>query len=825
MQRGQLRLYVSGAVLALLAAFAAAFLTQSAAFVRGLEVHAADLRVAAFQAPEPPSDRIVIAAITEDTVTQFPYRSPVDREFIANLLRELERKGVRAVGLDILFDQPTEAHKDEYLWETLREVSMPVFISYTNSPLFVNEDQLEYLHDFVPEHQRAAATLPTDPMDGTVRWIYPGETGGGMPMSFARRGAYYAGVETPAERVDIAWRARPAPDQQPFPTFPAHLVPFLPDAWFADRIVLVGATLSITDRHRTPLAIANFAASTEDGLVTDDAMMPGVLIMAHGMSQLIEGRTAPRITWTSSLLVSGLLAFIGVGIGLLRSGVVFKFLLGGLVIVGLWLVGILGYGNGPAQVWTRMADLLALDVENPIVFRLLEHYLPMLGLGSGMPMLPLVAPTLALALALWMMDVLIGRSERQQRQFVQGAFSRYVAPAVVERLVANPEALSLTGTRQEATFIFTDVAGFTTLSEGLPSEKLAEVLNSYLDGACGIILRYQGTVDKFIGDAIMAVFNAPIPQPDHADRAVRCALELDAYCEAFREQQNAAGIPLGITRIGLHTGVATIGNFGSQARMDFTALGDTVNTAARTEGVNKYFGTRICCTEEVVRRSSGQQFLPIGDVVLKGKHVGVTLYTPVNSEQAAAPFFTSYMEIYARLQQNAAMLLQAQTEAESDQHPKLFMEAEAYGSAETEAEAEARVDVKTQPNPKPQAEAKAGEKGEAEAGAEAGAGAGSEAGAGAGAGAGAIQHSRSKVNLEAEATVMDILGSGEVMTVEESGEELRLSLPDASAARDPTLAADILALAERYPQEPLARFHAQRVAQGLLTHRILMESK
>ncbi|NBS94299.1 MAG: adenylate/guanylate cyclase domain-containing protein, partial [Betaproteobacteria bacterium] len=196
--------------------------------------------------------------------------------------------------------------------------------------------------------------------------------------------------------------------------------------------------------------------------------------------------------------------------------------------------------------------------------------------------------TLGLALSLWMMDTLIGGAERKQRQFVQGAFSRYVSPDVVNQLVENPEALAVKGDRRELSFIFTDVAGFTTLSEGLSAEKLSETLNAYLDGACQIILESKGTIDKFIGDAIMTIFNAPIPQDDHAERAVRCALAIDAYAEDFRKRYNAEGIPIGVTRIGIHSGPAVIGNFGSQQRMDFTALGDTVNTAARTEGVNKY---------------------------------------------------------------------------------------------------------------------------------------------------------------------------------------------------------------------------------------------
>jgi len=213
-------------------------------------------------------------------------------------------------------------------------------------------------------------------------------------------------------------------------------------------------------------------------------------------------------------------------------------------------------------------------------------------------------------------------------------------------LVDDPNALSIKGDRREVTFIFTDIASFTTLSEGLTSEALSEVLNAYLDGACTIILKHQGTIDKFIGDAIMAIFNAPIAQSDHAERAVKCALELDVYAEDFRKKQNAAGIPIGVTRIGIHTGFATVGNFGSSSRMDFTALGDTVNTAARTEGVNKYFGTRICVTEETVSECPNLKFRPIGDVVLKGKTKPVGLFSPVSADDAATNVVTDYMVAY-----------------------------------------------------------------------------------------------------------------------------------------------------------------------------------
>ncbi|NCV85519.1 MAG: adenylate/guanylate cyclase domain-containing protein, partial [Oxalobacteraceae bacterium] len=160
-------------------------------------------------------------------------------------------------------------------------------------------------------------------------------------------------------------------------------------------------------------------------------------------------------------------------IGLLKRSIAFNFLMGVIVLTILWLGGMLGY-------------------------------------SYGLPLVPLLAPSLALAVSLWMMDTLIGKAERKQKEFIQGAFSRYVSPAVVEQLVENPAALSLTGRRQEASFLFTDIAGFTTLAEKLASDQLSGLLNAYLDGACAIIQKHQGTIDKFIGDAIMAVFNAPL---------------------------------------------------------------------------------------------------------------------------------------------------------------------------------------------------------------------------------------------------------------------------------------------------------------------------
>jgi adenylate cyclase len=606
-----LRLSLSAIGITLAAALLAFLAVHYVSLLTNLENKAADIRIAAMQPPAEPSKDVVVVAIDEATLAAFPYRSPIDRSFLADLITQLAMKGAKVIGVDIIVDQPTEPAKDDKLKHVIATTTTPLFFSYTSAPSIVDEQQLAYLDAFVPFERRAEANLLTDPFDQTVRRINPGgepvrtnqrKDTPHHPAGFVRKALELAGREGPMESTEISWRSRPDAETPPFPTFSASTVPYLPASFFKGKIVLIGAIVSMTDRHRTPLAII------DDG---DQGNMPGIDVQAHGITQILEGRKPPRMAAAPAFFITLIAAALGVLVSLFKRGIAFNVSVGSLLIAAYWVGGIVGFGH-------------------------------------GLPMLPMVSATIGFGLSIWMMDVFIGRGERKQREFVQGTFSRYVSPAVVAQLIADPSSVAISGSRREATFIFTDIAGFTTLSEKLTSEDLSKTLNDYLDGACAIILKYEGTIDKFIGDAIMAIFNAPIAQADHAERAVRCALELDSYAEAFRTARNAEGIPIGVTRIGVHTGEATIGNFGSQSRMDFTALGDTVNTAARTEGVNKYFGTRVCCTEEVVKHCPMLAFRRIGDIVLKGKLTATSLFSPV-PEDAPAALGRDYVIAYALL--------------------------------------------------------------------------------------------------------------------------------------------------------------------------------
>ena len=223
---------------------------------------------------------------------------------------------------------------------------------------------------------------------------------------------------------------------------------------------------------------------------------------------------------------------------------------------------------------------------------------------------------------------------------------RYFSPNLAKQLTDNPELLGVGGERREITFVFTDLAGFTGLVESSEPEDIVPVLNEYLDGMTRIVWEFEGTIDKVVGDAVHAMFGAPIDQPDHAKRAVRCAFGMDRYSESFRAKMRRVGTEIGITRIGINTGLATVGNFGGELMFDYTAHGDAINTASRLEGANKFFGTRIAVSENTANLIQGFCGRPIGKLVLKGRSSGLKTFEPLTEEEYHSPKVQAYLDAY-----------------------------------------------------------------------------------------------------------------------------------------------------------------------------------
>jgi len=230
------------------------------------------------------------------------------------------------------------------------------------------------------------------------------------------------------------------------------------------------------------------------------------------------------------------------------------------------------------------------------------------------------------------------------------SLSRYFSPKLAERLVGDEQAVNLSGQRREVAALFTDISGFTSLAETLDPTQLTALLNEYLGGMTDIVFEHDGTVAKIIGDALHVLFGAPSDQPDHATRAVACALALDAYAEPFRRRWLAQGVEVGATRIGVHAGPALVGNFGGSRYFDYTAYGDTINTAARLEAVNKQLGTRICISAATAERADDFRGRPVGDLVLRGRSEPLRAYEPLTLEEAHSPTAVAYMEAFSKLE-------------------------------------------------------------------------------------------------------------------------------------------------------------------------------
>jgi adenylate cyclase len=250
--------------------------------------------------------------------------------------------------------------------------------------------------------------------------------------------------------------------------------------------------------------------------------------------------------------------------------------------------------------------------------------------------LDVVGPGIALVLAWGGSTGYAYLTEGRERRFLRDAFSRYLAPDVVAALVAQPGRLALGGETREVTVMFADVAGFTTLSEGRDPGEVVSLMNECFEQLTGVIQEQGGTVDKFIGDAVMAFWNAPVAQPDHAARALRAARELLAAVARVNASWASRGLPALGMRVGIATGPAVVGNVGSHTKFNYTVMGDTVNLASRVEGAAKVYGTASLVTDSTAAAAAGAVPLRELDWLrVKGRGEAVPVYEVLLDDWAA----------------------------------------------------------------------------------------------------------------------------------------------------------------------------------------------
>ena len=239
-----------------------------------------------------------------------------------------------------------------------------------------------------------------------------------------------------------------------------------------------------------------------------------------------------------------------------------------------------------------------------------------------------LTPTLA-ATALFVMASVTSFAATHRREvLVRRRFEQHLAPAVVARIVAQPDLVKLSGERREVTSLFTDVEGFTAMTHRAEPRQLVAVLDSYFEGITATIIDHGGMVDKLIGDAVHAIFNAPLDLDDHPRRAVECAIAIHSWTEHYRRLPAPAAIGLGRTRIGIETGPAIVGDVGLHSKLDYTAHGDAVNAAARFEAANKALGSAICVGPAAAARCDPDMLRPLGTISVRGRDEPAAVFEP-----------------------------------------------------------------------------------------------------------------------------------------------------------------------------------------------------
>jgi adenylate cyclase len=553
-----------------------------------------------FAPARPPSDRIAIIGISDETLLQLPYRSPIDRAFLARLLDELTAAAPAAIGLDILIDRPTEADKDEQLREAMRRARDRLVVISVTPATPLPPPQRRYLKEFTSGIRTGFANLARDRFDDMIRRHMPVDPDSGA-QSFAAALAETAGVRAPQERFEIEWRPQPR-QGTPFPIYPAEAVRLLPKDWLRGRILLIGSLLPGADEHRT-LASA-FGKPTF-----------GVEVHAHVVAQMLDGReAAARGRDAAELWSTVVMGAVGVGAGLTFAGWIMVGSLAGLAAL-FWAAALGAYAAG------------------------------------GFPA-PLVAPVLALGMASGSARIWRGRGERRDRQVLRQLFSRFVSePVVVEILREREEFLHGGRPRPHqltATVLFSDIAGFTPICESLPPEPLIAWLDRYIDTMVQRITDHGGVVLRFVGDGILAVFGAPIARTsedgiiEDARNAARCALAMEEAMRDLNEFWRRTGLPVAGLRVGIHTGPLVAGSLGNGPHMEYCLLGDTANTAARLEALGKQHASGapddsvLLLGEPTWRRLGGTvPGLAVGEVALKGKRHRIGVYR-IGAAAAAA---------------------------------------------------------------------------------------------------------------------------------------------------------------------------------------------
>ena len=566
--------------------------------VRFVENLAYDLRLS-LGAP-PNATPMVIVKLDDAAIEAMRARSPcrclapIDKVWLADLLVSLGAKGVRAIGVDVLLDTWKDPAEFAEFEKRTAGLSTPV-VAVVDPGM---KPGVDYPVDPKLHYADARALVSSD-YDDVIRRYDPRPS---RLRALSAGLAQVVGGRAPAAPFPIRYR-RPDPGLTAenlgaiAPSYSAAFVPLLPPELLRGRIALIGAVTRSAhadsdsikeDMHMTPL---RFLPGHFGGT-------PGVEVHAHALSQMLAGDRVLRPGWAAAAALAFLAA------------------LGGALI-----------GRATLSWWLSTAIIAA---------GILAYLLAGFGLYAGLAvMIPVAAPAIAFALAFFLLSRLTAARLAGERAFYSSTLERYLSPQVIERIVDGAEPVKIGAEEREITVLVSDLESFSTLVADTEINRFSVVINAYFDGLIDILWKHEALVDKMTGDGVIALFGAPVLQPDHADRALACARDIAAYARAYSAKMAGEGIRFGRTRVGLNSGVGLVGNFGGERRFNYTAYGQVVVIAARLEAANKEFDTTTLFSQDTFALAKRvDDVRPVGETRLKGVSQPIAAYTFV--DEAAA---------------------------------------------------------------------------------------------------------------------------------------------------------------------------------------------
>jgi len=643
-------------------------------YLEVMELKARDFRFK-LRGPIEPGPEVVLAVVDEKSLDRIG-RWPWPRSKIADLIRVLDEDGAKVIGFDIVFGEPDKntnmelirrlegeinrrglknkavsrflakelelADNDLILAKTIAEVKTPVVLGYflrierdksvahiTPEQIRTQVEQLKNAHYTfarlsspnveLDQTDLAQAFMPVanilalsktaassgfmnmfQDIDGTVRWI---------PMVIRLHDKYYLPLSLQTLRF------------------------YLDDAPASTYVSEVGVEKVMVGKYELP--------TDELGRYLVNYRGPSYTFPHYSIADILEKRFKPG-TFKNKIILTGATA---VGVYDMRT-TPFETNYPGLEVHANVIDSILRQDFLVRPQWTTLLDIGMMIVAAVILGLVLPKISAVVGVVFGLGLLMaegglnylffskgiwlnLIFPSITVILVYTGITAFRYITEEREKKKIKGAFQTYLHPSVVNEVLKNPDMLKLGGQKKVLTVLFSDIKGFTTISENMDPEALVHLLNEYLTAMTDLVFKYDGLLDKYEGDAVMAIWGAPLDLPDHPLKACRTGLEMLSELQRLREQwaQEDPAIPNIDIRIGLNTGLMVVGNIGSETRFDYTVIGDEVNLGSRLEGASKEYGTNIIISETTYEHVKDVMLCRELDLVaVKGKSQPVRIF-------------------------------------------------------------------------------------------------------------------------------------------------------------------------------------------------------